>query len=118
MTIEQKHYVLGFLRVWVEPIPVGKTIHLKTIHYSEADALGYSGLGLSESKSESLTVRQPDIVSINRYNPNRGPMDKEVVEYLSEKNINEAKLGGNLGCCLGSLIGYRSKISWKPTKTK
>ncbi len=117
MTIEQKHYILGFLRVKVEKITVGETIHLRTIFNPESDALGYPNLA-GEAKAESLTVRHTDVVSVNRYNPNSGPMDKEVIEYLSEKKINEAKLGGNLGCCLGSLVGYRSKISWKPTKTK
>lgn len=117
MTIEQKHYILGFLRVKVDEIPVGQTIHLRNIFNPESDALGYPDLA-GEAISESLTVRQPDAVSINRYNPNRGPMDKAIIKYLNEKEINDVKLGGSLGCCLGSLVGYRSRISWKPTKTK
>ncbi|MDO8638090.1 MAG: hypothetical protein Q7R43_00825 [Candidatus Daviesbacteria bacterium] len=117
MTVEQKHYIFGLLRVRVKEIPVGKTIHLRTIFDPESDTLGYPNLA-GEAIAESLTVRQPDLVSINRYNPNRGLMNEGIIKYLQEEHINKAKLIADIGCCLGSLIGYRSRISWKPTKTK
>lgn len=115
MTIEHRHYILGRLRVRSSKMKEGQTVHLRMIHYPEATQLGFPSIG-GEALAESLTVLSPDIVSVNHYNPTKGPIEGTSIGRYCEEEINQEHITRDLGCCLGSLIGYRSKIYWKPEK--
>mgnify|MGYP001580842374 FL=1 len=111
MTIECRHYILTSLPIARTAVPEGTTTHLETLYNPEAAQLGYSFLG--EAKATSISVLSPDTVSVNVYDPNRGPMTGRSVEVLEKEEINKRKIEGNFGC-VGALIGYRSRYFWRP----
>ncbi len=111
MTVECRHYILKYLPVARTTAPEGTTTHLETLYNPEAAQLGYSFLG--EAKATSISVLSSDTVSINVYDPNRGLMEGQSVEVLDRDEINKRKIDGNFGC-VGALIGYRRKYSWRP----
>ncbi len=113
MTVERRHYIFGRLRVHSSEIKEGQTVFLRMIHYPEATQLGYPSIG-GEALAESLTVLSPDIISLNHFNPTRGPIEGRPIGKYCMDDINSENILTDYGCCLGSLVGYRSKIYWKP----
>ncbi len=111
MTVECRHYILKYLPVAKTAALEGTTVHLETLYNPEAAQLGYSFSG--EAKATSLSVLSPDKISINVYDPNRGPMTGQSIKVLRRDNINKTKIEGNFGC-VGALVGYRRRYYWKP----
>lgn len=111
MTVECRHYILKYLLVARTAAAEGTTTHLETLYNPGAAQLGYSFLG--EAKATSLSILSPDSVSINIYDPNRGPMTGQSVEVLERDEINKKRVEGNFGC-VGALIGYRRRYLWRP----
>lgn len=85
-----------------------KPIFLRTIRRVEADDLGYSFAG--ESLAESIVIRGDSIAHFI-FNPNSGPMDRDLIGVYSREEIARADLVGDLGCIF-SLIGYRQRYVW------
>ena len=112
MTIEAKHYIIGFVKVASKEMKEGETVHLRTIHYPEATQLGFPSIG-GEAVAESLTVTSPDSVSINYYDPTKGSMEGRPIEEYEGEKINLQHIESR-SCCLGTLIGYRVRYHYRP----
>lgn len=111
MTIERTHYLLRFVPVWKEKPKLGEPYFLRHLYYSDINDLGYSFSG--QDLSESAKVHSEDQLGIYTFNPNSGPMDANLVEILSREEIKRANITGNMGCILGTVLGYRVRYSWK-----
>lgn len=113
MPVERRHYLFGIPISWLMPTKFrypkpDEPIFLRTIRRIEADDLGYSFAG--ESLAESIVVRG-DSISHFTFNPNSGPMDRDLIGVYSREEIARVGLVGNLGCLFG-LVGYRQRYAW------
>lgn len=110
MTIERTHYIFGCVPVWRDRPSQDEPRFLKQIRDSEPDNLGYSFLG--ETISRSVVVNSADSITLYTFNPNRGPMDRDLFETLTRDQINRESVEGDAGC-LGAIIGYKQRYTWR-----
>jgi hypothetical protein len=116
MVVERTRYILNIVPIWKDQPEEGEPIFLKHIRDSEPDNLGYNFSG--ESLSESVMVSSEDSLSRFFFNPNRGPMNRDLIEVLHKEEIKKAKLQGDMACLLVNMLGYRERWSWKPGKRR
>ena len=111
MTVERTHYLLRFIPAWKETPKIGEPQFLQHLYHSDINDLGYFFSGHDLSKSAK--VHSEDELGIYTFNPNSGSLDANLVEVLEKGEINRDGIEGNIGCFLGTVLGYRVRYSWK-----